>query len=137
LAVLDETQNLKPQTRMIKKIFLALLLVALVGGGLAGIKALQIRKMIDQGQAMVMPPAVVSTANATSVSWETVLTAVGSVTAVQGVTLTAETPGKVVRIVFDSGDRVAAATCSCSSTSPRRPPSSAPWKPAKTWPASA
>lgn len=93
---------------MIKKIFLALLLVALVGGGLAGIKALQIRKMIDQGQAMVMPPAVVSTANATSVSWETVLTAVGSVTAVQGVTLTAETPGKVVRIAFDSGDRVAA-----------------------------
>jgi len=93
---------------MIKKIILAILLVALVAGGLAGIKALQIKKMIDQGQAMVMPPAVVSAANATSASWETVLTAVGSITAVQGVTLTAETPGKVVRILFDSGDRVAA-----------------------------
>jgi membrane fusion protein (multidrug efflux system) len=93
---------------MTKKIILALLFVALVGGGLAGIKALQIRKMIDQGKAMVIPPAVVSAANATSASWETVLSAVGSITAVQGVTLTAETPGKVVRILFDSGDSVGA-----------------------------
>lgn len=93
---------------MIKKILLAFLLLAVVAGGLAGIKALQIRKMIDQGQSMVMPPAVVSAANATSSTWETVLSAVGSVTAVQGVTLTAETPGKVVRIAFESGDQAAA-----------------------------
>lgn len=93
---------------MIKKILLAVLLVAVVAGALVGIKALQIRKMIAQGESFVMPPAVISTANATSASWETVLRAVGSVTPVQGVTLTAETPGKVVRIDFDSGDRVAA-----------------------------
>jgi len=91
---------------MIKKILLAVLLVAVVAGALVGIKALQIRKMIAQGESVVMPPAVISTANATSASWETVLRAVGSVTPVQGVTLTAETPGKVVRIDFDSGDRV-------------------------------
>ena len=93
---------------MIKKILLAVLLVAVVAGALVGIKALQIRKMIAQGESFVMPPAVISTANATSASWETVLRAVGSVTPVQGVTLTAETPGKVVRIDFDSGDRVEA-----------------------------
>ena len=93
---------------MIKKILLAVLLVTVVAGALVGIKALQIRKMIAQGESFVMPPAVVSTANATSASWETVLRAVGSVTPVQGVTLTAETPGKVVRIEFDSGDRVEA-----------------------------
>ena len=93
---------------MIKKILLAVLLVAVVAGALVGIKALQIRKMIAQGESFVMPPAVVSTANATSASWETVLRAVGSVTPVQGVTLTAETPGKVVHISFESGDRVAA-----------------------------
>ena len=93
---------------MIKKILLAVLLVAVVAGALVGIKALQIKKMIAQGESFVMPPAVVSTANATSASWETVLRAVGSVTPVQGVTLTAETPGKVVRIEFDSGDRVEA-----------------------------
>jgi membrane fusion protein (multidrug efflux system) len=93
---------------MFKKILLALVLVAAIAGGLAGIKVLQIKKMISQGESFVMPPAVVSTANATSDSWETVLTAVGSVTAVQGVTLTAETPGQVERIFFDSGDKVAA-----------------------------
>jgi RND family efflux transporter, MFP subunit len=100
--------NFNPQTPMIKKILLAVLLVAVVAGALVGIKALQIRKMIAQGESFVMPPAVVSTANATSASWETVLRAVGSVTPVQGVTLTAETPGKVVHISFESGDRVAA-----------------------------
>ncbi|ACU91027.1 efflux RND transporter periplasmic adaptor subunit [Desulfomicrobium baculatum] len=93
---------------MIKKILLAVLLVVVVAGALVGIKALQIRKMIAQGESFVMPPAVISTANATSASWETVLRAVGSVTPVQGVTLTAEIPGKVVRIDFDSGERVEA-----------------------------
>lgn len=91
-----------------QKILLAVLLVVVVAGALVGIKALQIRKMIAQGESFVMPPAVISTANATSASWETVLRAVGSVTPVQGVTLTAEIPGKVVRIDFDSGERVEA-----------------------------
>lgn len=93
---------------MFKKIFLALVLVAVIAGGLAGIKVLQIKKMINQGESFAMPPAVVSTANATADSWEITLSAVGSVTAVQGVTLTAETPGQVERIFFDSGDKVAA-----------------------------
>jgi membrane fusion protein (multidrug efflux system) len=101
-------QKLETRAAMFRKILVAIVVVVVVAGALAGIKALQIRKMIAQGQSMVMPPVVVSAVNATSASWETVLTAVGSVTAVQGVTLTAETPGKVVRILFDSGDRVAA-----------------------------
>lgn len=93
---------------MFKKIFLALVLVLLIGGALAGIKYLQIAKMIDQGKAFVMPPAVVSAANATTDVWETSLSAIGSVSAVQGVIVTAETPGKIVRINFKSGDTVAA-----------------------------
>ncbi|MDO9583065.1 MAG: efflux RND transporter periplasmic adaptor subunit [Desulfomicrobium sp.] len=95
---------------MIRKIFLAVLLVAVVAGVLAGIKALQIRAMIEQSESFSMPPTVVSTVGAVSASWETVFSAVGSVTAVQGVTMTAEAPGKVVRIDFDSGDRVEAGT---------------------------
>jgi len=93
---------------MIKKVFFAILLVAVVAGVLAGIKAMQIRAMIAQGESFSMPPAVVSTVDADSALWDTVFSAVGSVTAVQGVTMTAETPGKVVRIDFDSGDRVKA-----------------------------
>jgi membrane fusion protein (multidrug efflux system) len=94
---------------MIRKILFAFFLVAVVAGVLAGIKALQIRAMIDQTASFSMPAAVVSTVSATAASWDTVFSAVGSVTAVQGVTMTAEAPGKVVRIDFDSGDRVEAA----------------------------
>jgi membrane fusion protein (multidrug efflux system) len=93
---------------MIRKILFAFFLVAAVAGVLAGIKALQIRAMIEQTESFSMPAAVVSTVNATAASWDTVFSAVGSVTAVQGVTMTAEAPGKVVRIDFDSGDRVEA-----------------------------
>lgn len=91
---------------MIKKIFFAIILVAVVAGVLAGIKAMQIKAMIAQGESFSAPAVVVSTVNASAASWDTVFTAVGSVTAVQGVTMTAEAPGKVVRIDFDSGDRV-------------------------------
>ncbi|MGE4441201.1 MAG: efflux RND transporter periplasmic adaptor subunit [Desulfomicrobium sp.] len=93
---------------MIKKIFFAIILVAVVVGALAGIKAMQIKAMIAQQESFSASAVVVSTVNASAASWDTVFTAVGSVTAVQGVTLTAEAPGKVVRIDFDSGDRVTA-----------------------------
>jgi membrane fusion protein, multidrug efflux system len=109
VAALGGQYNPKPWTDMIRKILFAFFLVAVVAGVLAGIKALQIRAMIDQTASFSMPAAVVSTVNATAASWDTVFSAVGSVTAVQGVTMTAEAPGKVVHIDFDSGDRVEAA----------------------------
>jgi membrane fusion protein (multidrug efflux system) len=108
VAALGGQHNPKPWTDMIRKILFAFFLVAAVAGVLAGIKALQIRAMIEQTESFSMPAAVVSTVNATAASWDTVFSAVGSVTAVQGVTMTAEAPGKVVRIDFDSGDRVEA-----------------------------
>jgi membrane fusion protein (multidrug efflux system) len=108
LVQLGELQKPRQLDIMIKKILVAVILVAAVAGVLAGIKAMQIRAMIASDESFTMPPAVVSTVNATSASWESVFDAVGTVTAVQGVTMTAEIPGKVVRIAFDSGDRVAA-----------------------------
>jgi membrane fusion protein (multidrug efflux system) len=88
---------------MKKRIILAsaalLLLVALLGG----IKFLQIRRMIDAGAQFVPPPETVTTARVQPDSWESSLTAVGSLTAVQGVTVAAELPGKVARIVFEAG----------------------------------
>ncbi len=101
-------ENRTHEIPMTRKILFAVLLVAIIAGSLAGIKTLQIRKMIARGESAVIPPAVVSVANATAGAWETLLPAIGSVTAVQGVTLTAEVPGQVERISFDSGDRVLA-----------------------------
>lgn len=93
---------------MKKKIFLTLLGLIIVVGSLAGIKVLQIRAMIDQGNQFVPPPEVVTSAQAKKESWETLLTAVGSLDAVQGLTVTAEMTGKIEHIAFTAGNHVAA-----------------------------
>ncbi len=78
------------------------ILIAILGG----IKALQIRAMIDQGKKFVPPPETVTTAAVKSETWDTALTAVGTLNAVQGVTIAAELAGKVVRIEFEPGAAV-------------------------------
>ena len=93
---------------MKKAIFIVVLGLLIVVGALAGSKYLQIRAMIEQGKQYAPPPAVVTSATVMSETWESSLTAVGSVDAVQGVTVTAEMTGKVVRIAFASGNRVSA-----------------------------
>jgi membrane fusion protein (multidrug efflux system) len=93
---------------MKKRVAFAILGVLIVAGLLAGIKALQIGKMIEQGKAYVPPPEVVTAAPVEMQTWPRELPAVGSLTAVQGVTVGAEVPGKVVTIAFRAGDKVRA-----------------------------
>lgn len=90
---------------MKKRIFLAILFLIVLVAILAGVKAMQIRAMIAQGKKMVPPPETVTSATIKSESWENALTAVGSLTAVQGVTIAAELAGKIVQINFESGLR--------------------------------
>jgi membrane fusion protein (multidrug efflux system) len=91
---------------MKKRILFAILGLLIVIGVLAGVKAMQIRTMIDHGKKAVLPPETVTTVLARSESWETSLSAVGSLTAVQGVTVAAELPAKIVEIAFEPGTRV-------------------------------
>lgn len=91
---------------MAKRVILTIVGLIMVIGVIAGIKALQIRRMIDAGSEFVEPPETVTTAEVRSEDWESLLTAVGSLEAVHGVTVAAELPGKVVQITFDSGTRV-------------------------------
>jgi len=70
---------------------------------LAGIKALQIRALIQSGADFSVPAETVSAAEVKQETWEALLPAVGSVTAVQGVVLRAELSGAVREIAFDSG----------------------------------
>lgn len=93
---------------MKKKIFFTVIGLLLLAGGISGVKALQIKKMIDQGKAMTFPPEVVTATQVQKSSWESTLNAVGGLTAVQGVTIAAELPGKVVRIAFEPGTKVQA-----------------------------
>jgi len=92
---------------MKKAIFLAIIGIIVIVGILAGIKTLQIRTMMAQGEKFVMPPEIVTSAPVEAASWESTLSAVGSLEAVQGVVVTAEMSGKVERIAFEAGKRVA------------------------------
>lgn len=91
---------------MVKRIIITLIGLIVLIGGLAGIKYLQIERITAYGDNVVPPPEVVTTATAKNDSWESFLTAVGSLEAVQGVAVTAELKGKVVRIAFEPGTMV-------------------------------
>ena len=73
---------------------------------LAGIKALQIYTMISAGKKMVQPPTTVTSAVVKQSDWRPTLSAIGSVSPVQGATIGAEIPGTVAEINFQSGQPV-------------------------------
>ena len=89
---------------MIRKVAVAVVLVVLILGGLAGTKALQFKKLIAAGKAYAPPPECVSSVLVREEKWQGTLTAIGSVTAAQGVTVTPEIAGTVREIGFESGD---------------------------------
>ncbi|HUE41832.1 MAG TPA: efflux RND transporter periplasmic adaptor subunit [Chthoniobacterales bacterium] len=68
---------------------------------LVGIKAMQIGKMMST--PMVMPPTAVSSAVVKEEDWAPVLSAVGSVSAVQGAVVAAELGGVVAQVNFQNG----------------------------------
>jgi len=92
---------------MIRKLSLAILLVLLVAGGLAGVKTMQIKKLLAAKEAYAPPPESVATVLVREEKWQTMLTAIGSIVAVQGVTITPDMPGTVKEIAFESGSVVA------------------------------
>jgi membrane fusion protein (multidrug efflux system) len=89
------------------KLVLALFVILSVVSGLVGIKFLQARKLIAAGKSFALPPETVSSYTAREENWQGSLTAIGSVTADQGVNVTAEIPGLVREIAFESGAVVA------------------------------
>jgi len=93
---------------MTKRIIFTIVGVLVMIGILGGIKGLQINRMIAIGSQSAPPPATVTAAVVRSESWEDLITSVGSLEAVQGVMMTAELPGKVVQITFESGTKVKA-----------------------------
>jgi membrane fusion protein (multidrug efflux system) len=92
---------------MIRKIAIAVVLVVAVVGGLGAVKGLQFKKMIAGGKAYAPPPECVSSVMVSAEKWQGSLTAIGSVTAAQGVTVTPEIAGIVREIGFESGAVVA------------------------------
>ncbi|MGY6276173.1 efflux RND transporter periplasmic adaptor subunit [Methylomonas sp. MgM2] len=89
---------------MIKRIFIVLFFASLLLGGLFGIKFYQIQQAISQIKPP--PPAVIAATKVIQEQWTASLSAVGSLTAVAGVEVSSEVPGKIKKLHFDSGQSV-------------------------------
>ena len=91
---------------MAKRMIIMVALMAILVAGLGFVKVRQFQAMADEFAAMQPPPEAVTTIVATQTEWPSRLTAIGTVAAVQGVTVSADLPGIVERITFDSGRAV-------------------------------
>src|SRR5512138_3199586 len=87
-------------------VVVAALVVFLAAIGL--VKFLQIRAAIAGYASWQPPPEAVTTIVARTEEWPSSLTAIGSVEAVHGVTVSADLPGIVEAVNIDSGRRVGA-----------------------------
>lgn len=91
---------------MLRKMLLMLALVMVFIGGLGFVKFKQIEAATRNFAKFQLPPAAVTTVVAQQEKWPSTLNAIGTVVAVQGVTVSADLPGVVDRISFDSGKSV-------------------------------
>jgi membrane fusion protein (multidrug efflux system) len=88
---------------MAKRMILMLAVMFTIIGGLGFLKFRQIQTAIAEGAAFQPPPEAVTTIVAEQDEWPMTLSAIGTMAAVQGVTVSADLPGTVDRITFDSG----------------------------------
>jgi membrane fusion protein (multidrug efflux system) len=91
---------------MAKRMILMVALMVAFIAGLGFIKFKQFQAMAEQFAAMQPPPDAVTTIVAAQEEWPNSINAIGTVAAVQGVTVSADLPGVVDRIAFDSGKTV-------------------------------
>ena len=91
---------------MIKRMILMVVVMTIFIAGLGFVKFRQFQAMAGEFAAMQPPPDAVTTIIAAQEEWPATLNAIGTVAAVQGVTVTADLSGIVSRISFDSGKTV-------------------------------
>ncbi len=91
---------------MAKRMILMLAVTALFVAALGFVKFKQIQTAVAQGAAFQPPPEAVTTLVVSREEWPTTLSAIGTMAAVQGVAVSADLPGTVERIAFDSGKSV-------------------------------
>ena len=93
---------------MLKKMLIASIGVAILIGTIVYIKMDQFAAMEEAAATMVMPPTVVTAQTVNETQWEELIPAIGSVSALQGVTVAAEVGGRITEILFESSDDVKA-----------------------------
>lgn len=93
---------------MTKRMIIVVGALLAVIGTIAFIKYRQIQVAIAQGSSFVPPPEAVTTVVAAEATWQGSLNAIGTAVAVNGVVVSADLPGVVEEILFESGHAVAA-----------------------------
>jgi membrane fusion protein (multidrug efflux system) len=88
---------------MAKRMLLMLAVVVIVLASLGFVKFRQIQTAIAQGASFQPPPSAVTTVVAKQETWPSALSVIGSAEAIHGVTVSADLPGTVDKILFDSG----------------------------------
>ena len=91
---------------MRKRMFLMLAVVIVFLAIIGSMKYFQIRTAMAQQGSFQPPPEAVTTTVARQEKWDTTLNAIGTVAAVNGVTVSADLPGVVEHIGFDSGRHI-------------------------------
>jgi membrane fusion protein, multidrug efflux system len=91
---------------MVKRMFFMLAVVIVVVAGLGFFKYRQIQTAIAMGSSFAPPPSAVTTVVAKTENWPSSLDVIGTTAAIQGVTVSADLPGTVSRINFESGQSV-------------------------------
>jgi len=91
---------------MLKRMIAMLTVTLLIVAALGFVKFKQIQTAIAQGAAFQPPPEAVTTIVTAEEDWPSGMNAIGTIAAVRGVTVTADLPGTVERITFDSGHAV-------------------------------
>jgi membrane fusion protein (multidrug efflux system) len=88
---------------MAKRMILMLLAMALFLSAIGFVKYRQIQAATSQSASYQPPPEAVTTIVAKQEPWEQTLGSIGTVSAINGVTVTADLPGVVEQISFESG----------------------------------
>jgi membrane fusion protein (multidrug efflux system) len=93
---------------MAKRMFFMLVITTAIIGGLGYFKLRQVQAAVKVGKSFQPPPEAITTVIAKQETWPSTLSVVGTMTAVHGVTVSADLPGVVDQIKFDSGKWVQA-----------------------------
>ena len=93
---------------MLKRMLLMLAVVLALLAGLGFIKFRQIQTAVAQNSHFQMPATAVTTVVTKRETWPSTLNVIGTAEAIQGVTVSADLPGTVEKINFESGKAVRA-----------------------------
>jgi membrane fusion protein (multidrug efflux system) len=91
---------------MVKRLILMLVIVLALVAGLGFVKYRQIQTAMAMGASFAPPPSAVTTVVAQRETWPSTLGIIGTAEAIQGVTVSADLPGTVSKINFESGTAV-------------------------------